>query len=52
LFHLDPESREVTLLHVGSSDLTAIATDALRIYWVDLSDPEANVWTLCKSAAP
>lgn len=52
LFHLDPESREVTRLHVGSGDLTAIATDALRIYWVDLSDPETNVWTLCKSAMP
>lgn len=52
LFHLDPESRRVTLLHVGTGDLTAIATDALRVYWVDLSDPENNVWTLCKSAMP
>jgi hypothetical protein len=52
LFHLDPESKNVTRLHVGSSDLTAIDTDALRIYWVDLSDSEANVWTLCKSAVP
>ena len=52
LFHVDPESRVVTRLHVGTGDLTAIATDALRIYWVDLGDPEANIWTLCKSAMP
>jgi len=50
LFHLDPETWLSRQLHRGSDNLTAVTTDALRIYWVDLADDDSSVWTLCKSA--
>ncbi len=50
LFYLEPESGFTTRLYTGYGDPTAIASDALRVYWVDLSHPTTNIWTLCKSA--